>query len=1042
MIKKILTASMLLSVALSGVFYYQMDAAKRRTGREIKAAAQLEWTEADIQKGRDAEFVKEVQTEAASGAAALDTLLKKKKLKKYPKNVKATKQADYYKDVAAAIETAVKASSGSAEAKDLAEDFVKFVTHIDAGTKKAIEKEAKLDLDDKMKEMKVAAVAPGGGADAVAARFARIKKALEETAAAIKAICDDIALATNAAAKFDFDKVKTDNNINAFNALVAGVVDSESAVKTYYEGLAAVADKQKFVDDIEKLKTDSEGWIDSGAEKKTLLTELEKMQADAVADEKAEIQKVLDSQIGYADAFKNDAKTTIAEFMGELENFLVEFKSDAWVLIDKKDKKLAATYSKLVDFFAVTWETGFKKTYAADIKTVADAKDLKNKINDIKATIDGKEINTTNVFAANIKGWIGYFWSAITRNWSTKHRTHNSMLNSMHEYAFADSAAINKVFTDAGGVPNLDEIKNLLSLALAVKTKVEKLLEEKDKINSADVLIIKATHKSDFKELATLNQTEFDAILKLFTDIKNEDDAKSFAATMLPKIKSLEAIAQDWNKITDAKPAALLKALKKVKAAVPVPPPPPSAPSPSPLPAPSTPSAPSSVPSPVVVTPPTPSSPAPAPVIVAKAEWEKVKDILTASGITASTFADLKKEISAIEAPLLAAAQKAAQANEAETKKIATISKLPSGTEYLVGVDVEAKEATGLFSKSSNLEKEWKDDFAEGQINDTFTGKVEADATTFVGEVTAFQTLVNDWKVGSVKHSALLKKFNDIIDATVVAINTHLADAKFSELTDAIAKRNDWYSKQFKPLSDQAGALNNAEKNKLLNGIDYKKFVTLDGNYKNLKTAWDDAGLWNNGVVGANADFTKVTEAAAKTFKDDVLATTAELAADWADAAKGKAAILIAAMKKIVDDATASAAPKFVVTSKDLKKKPLMELILNSANDDLLNAIKKVAILAQDPSQAPGTGAMLPVFAINTNADGLSDWNKFITQAVRAEKVNIKDSVDNTEKNQSERINMAKAQIDAISDNICGSDVDTVNHVKAIKTSLKAKIKN
>jgi hypothetical protein len=1013
MIKKILTASMLLSVALSGVFYYQMDAAKRRTGREIKAAAQLEWTEADIQKGRDAEFVKEVQTEAASGAAALDTLLKKKKLKKYPKNVKATKQADYYKDVAAAIETAVKASSGSAEAKDLAEDFVKFVTHIDAGTKKAIEKEAKLDLDDKMKEMKVAAVAPGGGADAVAARFARIKKALEETAAAIKAICDDIALATNAAAKFDFDKVKTDNNINAFNALVAGVVDSESAVKTYYEGLAAVADKQKFVDDIEKLKTDSEGWIDSGAEKKTLLTELEKMQADAVADEKAEIQKVLDSQIGYADAFKNDAKTTIAEFMGELENFLVEFKSDAWVLIDKKDKKLAATYSKLVDFFAVTWETGFKKTYAADIKTVADAKDLKNKINDIKATIDGKEINTTNVFAANIKGWIGYFWSAITRNWSTKHRTHNSMLNSMHEYAFADSAAINKVFTDAGGVPNLDEIKNLLSLALAVKTKVEKLLEEKDKINSADVLIIKATHKSDFKELATLDQTEFDAILKLFTDIKNEDDAKSFAATMLPKIKSLEAIAQDWNKITDAKPAALLKALKKVKAAVPVPPPPPSVPSsPAPVPSPS-------------------PSPAPAPVIVAKAEWEKVKDILTASGITASTFADLKKEISAIEAPLLAAAQKAAQANEAETKKIATISKLPSGTEYLVGVDVEAKEATGLFGKYSDLAKTWKNDFAEGKIDYTFTGKVEADAATFVGDVTAFQTLVNDWKVGSVKHSALLKKFNDIIDATVVAINTHLADAKFSELTDAIAKTLAWYDSQFKPLSTEIERLNKKEeKKKLLNGTDYQEFVKLYNNHKNLKTVWDDAGLWNKGAVDANADFTKVTEAAAKKFKYDVLATTAELAADWADASRGKAAILIAAMKKIVDEATASAAVSGAVVAA-VSTDDMMDLIKRNVN--LQTAIRGITI----QTQKNGTK---PVFTLVISA---SNWVDFLSPiasgdlggpiTVNTGKGKNKKSVTTTTQNRKDK---AKELVNKIDDDICKSGDDDKRVVQKIKEEM------
>lgn len=1004
---------MLLSVALSGVFYYQMDAAKRRTGREIKAAAQLEWTEADIQKGRDAEFVKEVQTEAASGAAALDTLLKKKKLKKYPKNVKATKQADYYKDVAAAIETAVKASSGSAEAKDLAEDFVKFVTHIDAGTKKAIEKEAKLDLDDKMKEMKVAAVAPGGGADAVAARFARIKKALEETAAAIKAICDDIALATNAAAKFDFDKVKTDNNINAFNALVAGVVDSESAVKTYYEGLAAVADKQKFVDDIEKLKTDSEGWIDSGAEKKTLLTELEKMQADAVADEKAEIQKVLDSQIGYADAFKNDAKTTIAEFMGELENFLVEFKSDAWVLIDKKDKKLAATYSKLVDFFAVTWETGFKKTYAADIKTVADAKDLKNKINDIKATIDGKEINTTNVFAANIKGWIGYFWSAITRNWSTKHRTHNSMLNSMHEYAFADSAAINKVFTDAGGVPNLDEIKNLLSLALAVKTKVEKLLEEKDKINSADVLIIKATHKSDFKELATLDQTEFDAILKLFTDIKNEDDAKSFAATMLPKIKSLEAIAQDWNKITDAKPAALLKALKKVKAAVPVPPPPPSVPSsPAPVPSPS-------------------PSPAPAPVIVAKAEWEKVKDILTASGITASTFADLKKEISAIEAPLLAAAQKAAQANEAETKKIATISKLPSGTEYLVGVDVEAKEATGLFGKYSDLAKTWKNDFAEGKIDYTFTGKVEADAATFVGDVTAFQTLVNDWKVGSVKHSALLKKFNDIIDATVVAINTHLADAKFSELTDAIAKTLAWYDSQFKPLSTEIERLNKKEeKKKLLNGTDYQEFVKLYNNHKNLKTVWDDAGLWNKGAVDANADFTKVTEAAAKKFKYDVLATTAELAADWADASRGKAAILIAAMKKIVDEATASAAVSGAVVAA-VSTDDMMDLIKRNVN--LQTAIRGITI----QTQKNGTK---PVFTLVISA---SNWVDFLSPiasgdlggpiTVNTGKGKNKKSVTTTTQNRKDK---AKELVNKIDDDICKSGDDDKRVVQKIKEEM------
>ncbi len=160
MIKKFLTASMLLSVALSGVFYHQMDAAKkRRTAREIKAAAQLEWTEADIQKGRDVEFVQEIADEAKKGAKELDTLLKKKKLKKYPKNVEATKQADYYKDVAAAIETAVKASPGSAEAKDLAADFAKLVTHIDDGTKKAIATKAALDLDDKMNEMKVAAVA-------------------------------------------------------------------------------------------------------------------------------------------------------------------------------------------------------------------------------------------------------------------------------------------------------------------------------------------------------------------------------------------------------------------------------------------------------------------------------------------------------------------------------------------------------------------------------------------------------------------------------------------------------------------------------------------------------------------------------------------------------------------------------------------------------------------------------------------------------------------------------------------------------------------
>lgn len=161
MIKKFLTASMLLSVALSGIFYHQMDAAKkRRTAREIKAAAQLEWTEADIQKGRDVEFVQEIADEAKKGAKELDTLLKKKKLKKYPKNVEAKIQADYYRTVADAIETAVKASSGSAEAKALAADFAKLVTHIDDGTKKAIATEAALDLDDKMSEIKGAAVAP------------------------------------------------------------------------------------------------------------------------------------------------------------------------------------------------------------------------------------------------------------------------------------------------------------------------------------------------------------------------------------------------------------------------------------------------------------------------------------------------------------------------------------------------------------------------------------------------------------------------------------------------------------------------------------------------------------------------------------------------------------------------------------------------------------------------------------------------------------------------------------------------------------------
>jgi hypothetical protein len=158
MIKKFFIANLILVAMLIGICYSQLHASDtRRSGREIKALAQIEWTEADIQKGRDVAFAQTINTIANQSPESLRDYLATHKFKRYPTTYNQAAQQKHYDTIVASVERAIKKSPNSVAANDLALEITQFVKTIDPHTVK------KLDLDTRASELISLAQAAGGG---------------------------------------------------------------------------------------------------------------------------------------------------------------------------------------------------------------------------------------------------------------------------------------------------------------------------------------------------------------------------------------------------------------------------------------------------------------------------------------------------------------------------------------------------------------------------------------------------------------------------------------------------------------------------------------------------------------------------------------------------------------------------------------------------------------------------------------------------------------------------------------------------------------